>query len=246
MIKLKSHHQARHTMTQTAIQTKIKPQRSLLKKLLQTALALCILATVAVFAICAYVAHTGEKYLVTAEKAPAVDAILILGARVYTDGTPSPLLQDRLDYGYTLYAAGKADRIIVSGDHGRKEYDEVNAMKNYLLKKGVPQEHIFLDHAGFNTYDSLYRAKEIFQVNTLIVCTQEFHMPRALYIARQLGLEAYGYAAPDKAAYHMAYNNFREKLAQVKAFLETDVLHRKPKYLGNVIPIQGSGLPTQV
>ena len=231
-------------MTQTITQQ--NPKRKTLKRLLRAILTLASLGFVAIFAICFYVSNTGKAYLVTPADAPKVDAILILGARVYASGNPSPLLQDRLDYGYTLYAAGKADRIIVSGDHGRKDYDEVNAMKNYLLKKGVPQEHIFLDHAGFNTYDSLYRAKEIFQVNSLIICTQEFHMPRALYIGRRLGLEAYGYAAPDKAAYHMAYNNFREKLAQVKAFLETDVLHRKPKYLGNVIPIQGSGLSTQI
>lgn len=220
--------------------------RKILKRLLQTTIVLAILGMLAVLSICFYVSNTGKAYLVTAEDAPKVDAILILGARVYANGIPSPLLQDRLDYGYALYAAGKADRILVSGDHGTKEYDEVNAMKNYLLKKGVPQEHIFLDHAGFNTYDSLYRAKEIFGVKSLIVCTQEFHMPRALYIGRRLGLEAYGYAAPDKAAYHMTYNNFREKLAQVKAFLETDILHRKPKYLGNIIPIQGSGLSTQI
>lgn len=231
-------------MSQTITQPNTK--KKTLRKLLYTALMLVTIAMLAVASICFYVSHTGKAYLVTAEDAPAVDAILILGARVYSNGTPSPLLQDRLDYGYALYTAGKANRIIVSGDHGTKEYDEVNAMKNYLLTKGVPQEHIFLDHAGFNTYDSLYRAKEIFGVKSLIVCTQEFHMPRALYIGRRLGLEAYGYAAPDKAMYHMAYNNFREKLAQVKAFLETDVLHRKPKYLGNVIPIQGSGLPTQV
>lgn len=234
-------------MSETVIQTKnqSKQKRKTLKKLLQLVIALLVLAIASFFSICFYVSHTGGKYVVTAEEAPAVDAILILGARVYSSGAPSPLLQDRLDYGYELYTQGKANRIIVSGDHGAKEYDEVNAMKNYLLAKGVSQEHIFLDHAGFNTYDSMYRAKEIFQVNSLIVCTQEFHMPRALYIARRLGLDAYGYAAPDKAIYHMAYNNFREKLAQVKAFLETDILHRKPKYLGNVIPIQGSGLLTQ-
>ncbi len=233
-------------MSQSIVQSSPMPKKNILKKWLQIALCLAILGIVIILSICLYVEATGKAYLITAENAPATDAILILGARVYSNGTPSPLLQDRLDYGYTLYAANKANRIIVSGDHGRKDYDEVNAMKNYLLAKGVPQEHIFLDHAGFNTYDSLYRAKEIFGVKSLIVCTQEFHMPRALYIGRRLGLEAYGYAAPDKASYHMAYNNFREKLAQVKAFLETDILHRKPKYLGNVIPIQGSGLPTQV
>lgn len=233
-------------MSQSIVQSSPMPKKNILKKWLQIALCLAILGIVIILSICLYVEATGKAYLVTPENAPATDAILILGARVYSNDTPSPLLQDRLDYGYTLYAENKANRIIVSGDHGRKDYDEVNAMKNYLLAKGVPQEHIFLDHAGFNTYDSLYRAKEIFGVKSLIVCTQEFHMPRALYIGRRLGLEAYGYAAPDKASYHMAYNNFREKLAQVKAFLETDILHRKPKYLGNVIPIQGSGLPTQV
>lgn len=232
-------------MNQTITQTKTKPKRGFYKRLLMLLTAVLLIGIISICAICAFVSYTGKAYLVTAEEAPQVDAILILGARVYANGTPSPLLKDRLDYGYNLYSQGKADRILVSGDHGRDDYDEVTAMKNYLLEKGVPQEHIFMDHAGFNTYDSLYRAKEIFSIKSLIVCTQEFHMPRALYIGRRLGLEAYGYAAPDKAVYHMAYNNFREKLAQVKAFLETDILHRKPQYLGNVIPIQGSGLLTQ-
>lgn len=174
------------------------------KKLLFACVILSVFGIAAIFGISAFVTHIGKQYFISETEAPQVDAILVLGARVYTNGTPSPLLQDRLDYGYRLYQQGKAERIIVSGDHGQKEYNEVQAMKAYLLAKGVPEEHIFMDHAGFNTYDSLCRTKEVFQVKSLIICTQEFHMPRAVYIGRRLGIETYGYPAPDKEIYHMA------------------------------------------
>lgn len=178
------------------------------------------------------------------DKLDPADAVLVLGARVYEDGTPSPLLQDRLDYGYAVYEKGLAPKIIVSGDHGQKEYNEVRAMKQYLLDKGVPEEDIFMDHAGFDTYDSMYRARDVFCVESLIICTQEYHAYRSIYIARRLGLEAQGYAAPDLMV-NKTYNNLRESLARVKAVLEVELLHRQPKYLGDAIPISGSGLETE-
>lgn len=192
----------------------------------------------------AYVLLYAQPYIRDSENAPTVDAILVLGAQVYKNDKPSPVLQDRLDYAYALYKAGKSKKIIVSGDHGTPDYDEVNTMKDYLLGKGVPRADIFLDHAGFDTYDSMYRAKNIFCVKSVLVCTQQFHMGRSLYIARRLGIEAYGVPAPDKAIYRMAYNQVRESLARVKSVVDVEVLKRPSKYLGDTIPVFGDGTVT--
>ncbi len=205
---------------------------------------LIIAGVLAFFAIQWYVTGVAKDYIVSEEDAPNADAVLVLGSMVYSNGQPSPLLRDRLDYGYRLYASGKADKIILSGDHGQDEYDEVNAMLAYMMSLGVPREDIFLDHAGFDTYDSMYRARDIFLADSLLICTQAFHMPRAVYIARRLGLEAYGVAAEDKEIYRMAYNRMRESLARVKAFWDVEIGQRLPKYLGDAIPVTGDGTVT--
>ncbi len=132
--------------------------------------------------------------------------------------------------GYELYANGKAQRILVSGDHGRKEYDEVNAMKRYLQDKGVPGSHIFMDHAGFNTYDSIYRARDIFLVKKVIIVTQEYHLKRAVFIARKLGLEAYGVAAARRNyGPVMLKYELREMMARNKDFLNILLIKPEPK-----------------
>ena len=188
-------------------------------------------------------AVSSPHILDSVEDAPVCDAVLILGAKVYEDGSPSPSLADRLDRAIELYRLGKAPKIIASGDHGTEEYDEVNGMLDYLLDHGIPREDIFLDHAGFNTYDSLYRARDIFCVKSLLISTQDFHIGRSVYIGRRLGLDAWGVPMPDREAYRL-YNYLRESLARVKAVLETDILRRQPRYLGNAIPIWGNGTVT--
>jgi SanA protein len=192
-----------------------------------------------------YVIQAGLKYIVEAEAAPKADAILILGARVYPDGNLSLMLKDRLMTGYELFQDCKAPKIIVSGDHGQKDYDEVNAMKNFLKKMNVPSEDIFMDHAGFSTYESLYRARDIFKVKKVIVVTQRYHLMRALFIARELGLEAIGVAS-DRHIYHtvMLKSEIREIAARNKDFLTSKILKPKPKYLGEVIPVTGDGRVT--
>jgi len=208
-------------------------------------LSLVVIAILSFFAIQLYIDRYAQDLIVTPETAPDSDAVMVLGAFVYSNGIPSPVLQDRLLYAYELYEKGKAKKILVSGDHGTKEYDEVNAMRDFLMERGVPREDIFMDHAGFDTYDSMYRAKEIFQIKTLLISTQEFHMNRALYIARRMGIEAYGYPSPDKDIYNMEVLNLRESLAKVKAFLDVDILRRKPKFGGEAIPIWKSGVLTE-
>lgn len=169
------------------------------------------------------------------------DCILVLGAGLKSDGTPSYMLADRLDTGVALYWAGAAPKLLLSGDHGKKYYDEVNSMKKYVLNCGVPEEDIFLDFAGFSTYDSMYRAKAIFQVNTVIVVTQKYHQHRALYLAKKLGYEAYGVCSDQRIYAGQEVRDSREFLARNKDFFKL-LIKPEPTYLGNAIPISGNGL----
>jgi SanA protein len=185
----------------------------------------------------------GKSHFVSLEQARPAQAVVVLGAYVYPDGRPSDMVKDRLEAAYALYLAGKAPKILLTGDHGRVEYDEVNAMRRYLEAKGVPTEAIFMDHAGFDTYDSMYRARDVFQVESAIVVTQGFHLPRAVWLARTLGLDAEGVVA-DRHIYRDArYHAVREMAARLKAFLDV-VIRTKPKFLGPVIPITGDGRAT--
>ena len=168
-----------------------------------------------------------------------IDCILILGAGIWGD-SPSPMLQDRLLQGIDLYEQGISSKIIMSGDHGKKEYDEVNVMKSYAIENGVPSEDIFMDHAGFSSYESIYRAKEIFGVEKVIIVTQEYHLYRALYIANSLGLEAYGVGADPRKYVGELYREIREILARNKDFIKC-LFKPEPTYLGETIPVSGSG-----
>ncbi len=201
-----------------------------------------ILVAGVVLSISAYVKKVGTGKIIKADEAPCAEAVLILGARVFANGDVSLMLKDRLTVGYELYATGKVGKILVSGDHGQKEYDEVNTMKEFLKEKGVPAEDIFMDHAGFNTYDSIYRARDIFQIKKVIIVTQEYHLMRALFIARELGMDAYGVVA-DQHVYHgvMLKNEIREIAARNKDFFLSKFFQPKPKYLGDVIPVTGDG-----
>ena len=167
------------------------------------------------------------------------DVILVLGAGL-RNGKPSPVLKDRLDTAYELYEDGYSKKIIVSGDHGKKYYDEVNVMKNYLLDKGVESNDIFMDHAGFSTYDSVYRAKEIFLTNNIIIVTQQFHLYRSLYIANKLGLDAIGVSATLRNYSGSVKFELREILARDKDFVKV-MFKPEPTYLGDTIPVFGDG-----
>ncbi len=172
------------------------------------------------------------------EDSPHADAALILGAAVLRNGGLSPILRDRADQAIELYRAGKVDKIIASGDNQTLEYNEVQPIRNYLVKEGIPEEDIFLDYAGFDTYSSIYRARDVFLVKSLAIVSQSFHLPRAVFIARELGLEAHGVSA-DRGHYKLT-NYFREMAADIKAALNL-LMNRTPKYLGEEIPITGDG-----
>ena len=168
-----------------------------------------------------------------------IDCIIILGAGIWGD-SPSPMLQDRLLEGIDLYKKGVSSKIIMSGDHGREEYDEVNVMKKYAIDNGVPSEDIFMDHAGFSSYESIYRAKEIFGVEKVVIVTQKYHLYRALHIANSLGLEAYGVGADPRQYVGAMYREIREILARNKDFIKC-LFKPEPTYLGESIPVSGSG-----
>lgn len=198
------------------------------------------MSIVLIFGINFYVKISVNNKIVNINKInDKYDAILVLGAGL-RNGKPSPVLKDRLDTAYEVYEIGASNKIIVSGDHGTKTYDEVNVMKDYLTNKGVPSEDIFMDHAGFSTYDSIYRAKEIFQTEKIIIVTQEFHLYRSLYIASKLNLEAKGVSATLRHYTGETTFELREVLARDKDFFKT-IIKPKSKYLGDPIPVFGDG-----
>ena len=209
-----------------------------IKKLIMALIALGVLAFVAVMGINLYIV-TSTKGDIKSAPTEDYDCILVLGAGV-RDGKPRPMLQDRLNYAIDLYRKGVAPKLLMSGDHGRKDYDEVNIMKQYAIDMGVPSEDIFMDHAGFSTYESLYRAKEIFKADKIIIVTQKYHLFRALYIAESLGLEAHGYASDPQKYAGSTFREFREVLARNKDFLYC-IFKPKPTYLGEAIPVSGNG-----
>ena len=206
-------------------------------------LILLFLALAAPLVISAYMKASMSGYLVTEKAASGLgaDCILVLGAGLKPDGTPSHMLQDRLDMGIGLYKAGVAPKLLLSGDDGQEGYDEVNAMKAYALKAEIPSEDIFLDHVGFSTYESMYRARDVFLVKKAIIVTQKYHQYRALYTARGLGIEGYGVVSEPRIYGGQTYRDLREILARNKDFFQM-IIRPKPTYLGNTIPISGNGL----
>jgi len=211
-----------------------------LKKILIILSILNILGICFIFGINAYVKKSvNENIIEISNIKENYDAILVLGAGL-KNGKPSPVLKDRLDTAYEAYIKGASSKIIVSGDHGRKNYDEVNVMKDYLISKGVPSDDIFMDHAGFSTYDTIYRAKEIFLCDKVLIITQEFHIFRSLYIAKKLDLEAEGLSATLRHYSEETKFELREILARDKDFVKT-IFKPKPKYLGDTIPVFGDG-----
>ncbi|MCX7614629.1 MAG: YdcF family protein [Clostridiales bacterium] len=207
---------------------------------------LCVFGLIGILMINLYIIQSTQKYILS-EKTMSdsdFDCALVLGARVYSSGKLSPMLEDRVLTGIELYQNGTVPKLLLSGDHGRKNYDEVNAMKRYALDKKIPQQDIFMDHAGFSTYESMYRARDVFQVKRTIIVTQKFHLNRAIFIARALGINTYGIAADKREYQNQWYNELRESLARVKDFINV-FIRPKPTYLGDVIPISKNGLLTQ-
>jgi len=214
------------------------------KKILLIASLICLLASgIGFVAINYHVEQTGDSFTVSVDRAPEADAALILGAAVSPNGMLSGILQDRMDRGIQLYRAKKVKKLLLSGDHGEASYDEVTAMGRYARQHGVPSEDIFLDHAGFTTYESMYRARDVFQVKRALIVTQGFHLSRSVYIARSLGIEAWGVTSNLHSYGGENYFETRELPARFKAFVQVNI-HSHPTFLGPAIPISGDGRKT--
>lgn len=179
-------------------------------------------------------AQTNAYIYDDAASAPEAEVALVLGAAIFENGAPTPIFADRIDTAIALYETGKVSKILVSGDNSTVEHNEVNPARLYLIGRGIPDQDIFLDHAGFDTYSTMYRARDIFSVSSVLVTTQSFHLPRAVFIARKLGIDAYGVRADTRPVFLRNY--VRETFANVKAVLNL-IFERKPKYLGEEIPI---------
>lgn len=225
---------------------KLRIEEKTKKRLLKT---LCVLVIVGFLGVAAVAGINGivigtatAKILSPQEAAQLqdVDCILVLGCLVNGDGVPSDMLHDRLRQGVELYHLGAAPKILMTGDHGRTNYDEVDAMKTYAVNEGVPSADVFMDHAGFSTYESMYRAKEVFKAKKIIIVTQEYHLYRAVYIARSLGIDAYGVTSDYNWYLDQFKRDVREVLARVKDF-GTSIFKPEPTYLGEAIPIWGDG-----
>ena len=213
------------------------------KRILIVFLCLVIVGVTSLFIINGHVKSSGKDRILTVEKAAEledVDCIIVLGCQVKDDGSLSHMLRDRLMRGLEVYEAGAAPKLLMSGDHGREDYDEVGAMKNYAIENGVPSEDVFMDHAGFSTYETVYRAKEIFEADKVIIVTQEYHLYRALYIAEQLGVEAYGVSSDLNTYAGQSMRDFREVLARCKDWTMC-IFKPEPTYLGEAIPVGGNG-----
>lgn len=220
----------------------MKSKKLILKKLLISLICIALLGVCTVFGINGYVVLKTDSKIISIDEAAAlegVDCILVLGAGV-RNGAPSAMLKDRIDGGVALYMAGASDKIIMSGDHGRKDYDEVNVMKDEAIEAGVPSSDVFMDHAGFSTYESMYRAKEIFGAKKIVIVTQKYHLFRALYIANKLGIEAYGVSSDPRSYRGAEYREVREVLARNKDFAMC-IIKPEPTYLGEAIPVSGDG-----
>lgn len=220
----------------------VKISKSIVKRVFIAVICVGLILAVMALILNAIVKNSTRDRIVTMEEAKALDAdcILVLGAGVKPDGSPSNMLRDRMITAIDLYEGGVTDRLLVSGDHGRKDYDEVNTMKDLAVDAGVPSEHVFMDHAGFSTYDSLYRAKEVFCADKVVIVTQEYHLHRALYIAEKLGVEAVGVSA-DRQEYRGQFmREIREILARDKDFFSC-IIKPLPKYLGDEIPVSSNG-----
>jgi SanA protein len=201
-----------------------------------------VLAGLAVLVPNLIITQGAKAYIVqTPEEAPHAQAAIILGARIWTDGSPMDMLRDRLETGVRLYEQGKVDKLLLSGEHDQVPYNQVDTMLEYVLGRGVPPEDVFTDNAGLSTYDTMYRARDVFQVESALIVTQDFHLSRAVYTARHLGLDAIGVVADLETYRDYAPNAAREILARVNAIIELHMTRPGPAESGEPLPITGDG-----
>ena len=177
-----------------------------------------------------YVKYTVMDKIKNTDEVKDVDTIIVLGAKVYDDGRLSLMLKDRLDKTIEVYNELDIKTVVVSGDSEHKDYDETTKMKEYLINNGIPEEDILVDIYGLSTYDSIYRLKNVYDINKSIIITQKYHLYRSLYIANSLGIEAYGVPASGENYFGQTAREIREIIARNKDFLLT-LSNKKSQYI---------------
>ncbi len=219
-----------------------KKKKHIFRNAFLTILILGILcAAIVAFTNYRIITKTSEQILSFEEAASlGADCVLVLGAGVRDDGSPSHMLEDRLKTGVALYDSGTAPKLLMSGDHGSKDYNEVSVMKDFALERGIASENIFMDHAGFSTYESLYRARDVFKAKKIVIVSQGYHLYRALYIAQSLGIDAVGVSADLRTYSGQDMRDIREIAARTKDFFMC-IFQPEPTYLGDAIPVSGNG-----
>lgn len=229
-----------------------------MRRILRALTIIIAAAILLVFGMSGFVTMTTSKYIVGMDRGDGVDpaaieacreidpqCILVLGCAVWENNEPSPMLRERLDTAIALYRQGVAPKLLLSGDNSEKYYSEPDCMLAYTLKQGVPPEDIFLDFAGFSTYDSIYRAKSVFRADRMIVVTQKYHLFRALKISGDLGITARGVASNQEKHEGRYFREAREVLARCKDLVKGK-MKPEPTFLGDEIPVDGDGTVTHV
>ena len=212
-------------------------------KILLVLVVLGVIVGIGVIAANAHIKSVTKGFIIPESELKnleGIDCILVLGCGVWDDGTPTDMLADRIKVGCRAYESGVADRLLMSGDHSRKDYDEVNTMKAIAVESGIPADNVFCDHAGFSTYESMYRASDIFRADKIVIVTQSYHLPRAIYDAQKLGIEAYGISADERTYMGQMYRDVRELLARAKDFVWC-IVQPEPTCRGEKIPITANG-----
>ncbi len=189
----------------------------------------------------AMVRHSARYIAASPRECRHAQAAVLLGAGVYSNKRVSAVAYDRIVTAAELYNAGKVQKILITGDHGTPYYDEVNTILHWLRKFNIPESDIFTDHAGFSTYESIVRARRVFEVESAVLVTQEFHLPRALYIAAGQGIKVQGYRADRQKYIYIKRYTAREYFARVKDFLNVHLFRPTPRFLGAKLPITGDG-----
>ena len=212
-------------------------------KILLVLVVLGVIVGIGVIAANAHIKSVTKGFIISESELKnleGIDCILVLGCGVWDDGTPTDMLADRITVGIRAYETGVSDRLLMSGDHSRKDYDEVNTMKAIAVESGIPADNVFCDHAGFSTYESMYRASDIFRADKIVIVTQSYHLPRAIYDAQKLGIEAYGISADERTYMGQMYRDVRELLARAKDFVWC-IVQPEPTFRGEKIPITANG-----
>ena len=199
--------------------------------------ALVLLFALIIFWIYVY-ATTRKQIFTDSTTLPMAKVAIIFGAGIFGD-RPSAYLQDRLDAGIALYREGKVQKLLLTGDNGTDAHDELTVMKTYCAERGIPPAAIYLDYAGFDTYSSIVRAREIFGVTEATLVSQKYHLKRAIYLANHLDIKANGFSANAREYVFYTKNLLREYPALVKSGLDL-LFNREPKFLGEKVPIDGA------